>query len=122
MNLDLIDRARRPALAATAVAGVALGIAGAWSLAAGVVVGAGWNLANLLLLRALARAWGREARPQALRLLLLKLGVLYPVGLALLLSPALSAVGILAGFTGVFLLLLGVAVWPARPPLEPRHG
>ncbi len=127
MERDLLDGALRPALWGGVAIGGALYALGSRSVATGFLAGTAWNLASLLLLRAITRAWAREEGRRALWLLLGKLLILYPIGIALACSRRLSLIGLLAGFTWVFAPLVGRAIWSAtRPPGRPvagaRHG
>ena len=123
MERDLLDSALRPALWGGAAIGGGLAALGARSAAAGFLAGAAWNLLSFLLLRAITRAWAREEGRRALWLLLGKLFILYPVGVALACSQRLSLIGLLAGFTWVFVPLIICAVWSAtRPAGRPLAG
>lgn len=128
MDRDLTVQVLRPALwGAVAISLVLAAASRTLAVAGGFLAGAVWNVANLFLLRALATAWLREQPRRALGLLLTKLFVLYPAGLFLALSGAYSLIGMLLGFTWVFVVLIGLAAWPRRvapTPLaaESRRG
>lgn len=109
---ELLPQALRPALWGSLALSAALGVGVSTAWAWGFLAGALWNLANLCLLQALALAWGREQRRKALLLLLTKLLILYPVGLAMALSGKLSLVALLAGFSWPFVVLVICAAWP----------
>ena len=111
---NLLSDAQRPAFWGAVGIAVALAARGTLPTAGGFLAGALWNIANLWLLQALALAWGREQRRRALTLLLIKLLVLYPVGLMLALSKTLSLVAILAGFSWPFAVLIACAVRSGR--------
>lgn len=125
---SLLSDARRPALwGALAIAAALAATETPLRTAGGFLAGALWNVTNLWLLQALALAWGRDQRRRALTLLLVKLLLLYPAGLALALSSAFSLPAMVAGFSWPFAVLIGCAVWAgcaARPPLaaEPPRG
>jgi len=127
MDRDLTDQALRPAL--WGAVGIGAALYGMWSapLAGGFLAGAVWNVVNLALLRALAQAWAREETRRVRQLLLAKVLILYPVGLALAMSGVYSLVGMLAGFGWVFITITGLAAWAActdsrRCAVEPRRG
>ncbi|MBI4227811.1 MAG: hypothetical protein HY600_06050 [Candidatus Omnitrophica bacterium] len=114
MPPSLLSNALRPALWGALGIAAVLAAAGRLPTAGGVLAGALWNITNLFLLQSLALAWGREQRRRALTLLLVKLLLLYPAGLALALSNKLSLVAIIAGFSWPFVVLIGCAIWSGR--------
>jgi len=127
MDRDLTEQALRPALWGAVGIGAALYGMRSAPVAGGFLAGAVWNVVNLALLRALAQAWAREEGRQVRRLLLAKVLILYPVGLALAMSGAYSLVGMLAGFSWVFIIIIGLATWSActenrRCAVEPPRG
>ena len=80
--------------------------------AIGVVAGWAWNVASLVSLQRMLRAWlGPTRSPRrAVLWLLVKFPLLYLLGLALLHSPRVSALGFGIGFTLVMVLGLVVAL------------
>ena len=128
MAPDLLERTLRPALwGAIGVSAGALAV-GPPSVGGGFLAGATWNIANLGLLRALARSLASGERRRAGGLLAAKLAVLYPVGALLACSGCYSLTGMLVGFSGVFVVLLGLAGLPGPAlharggVMEPQHG
>ena len=71
---------------------------------------------QLFMWVALASSWLHERRRQALGWLATKLLVLYPLGLWLAVSQCYSLIGMLAGFTWVFAIMIVVAAWPGKTP------
>ena len=116
MPPNLLSSALRPALWGTVGIAALLAARGMLPTAGGFFAGSLWNAANLFLLQALALAWSREQRRRALTLLLVKLLLLYPAGLALALSNRLPLVAIIAGFSWPFVALIACAVWPTAKP------
>lgn len=116
MPRNLLSSALRPALWGASGIAALLAARGLFPTAGGFLAGALWNVANLFLLQALALAWSREQRRRALTLLLVKLLLLYPAGLALALSNRLPLVAIIAGFSWPFVVLIACAVWAGRAP------
>ena len=114
MSRNLLSDALRPAFWGALAIAAALAARGLLPMAGGLLAGALWNIANLFLLQALALAWSREQRRRALTLLLVKLLVLYPAGLALAMSNRLPLVAIIAGFSWPFVVLIACAVWSGR--------
>ncbi len=99
------------------VAGVVLcsALAAAWnrSVATSVLVGGMWNVASLWCLAHLLRAWlgPQPSQRRTIGWLLVKFPLLYVAVIALLRSPAMSAVGFGIGFTVVLLIAMA---WFAR--------
>lgn len=115
MERDLTERALRPAWLGALGLGTALAVGTSRPIAGGFLAGALWNVLSLALLKALAQAWAREEGRRALRWLLVKLLVLYPVGLWLALSGVYSLVAMIVGFSWVFIVVIGIALLSARP-------
>ena len=122
MDRDLIRQTLRPAFWSAAVLAAALYGLTPPPVASGFLAGALWNVLNLFLLRAVGMAFAREQGRRTVLLLLLKVFILYPLGLALIMSEAYSVLGVLAGFSWTFVVMIVLAIWPARPPKgQPAH-
>lgn len=123
MNHDLIHQTFRPAFWSAAVLAAALYGLTPPAVANGFLAGALWSILNLFLLRAVGMAFVHEQGRRTILLLLLKLLGLYPLGLVLIMSEAYSVLGILAGFTWTFIVMIVLAIWSSRPPkVQPHHG
>ena len=123
MDRDLIRQTLRPAFWSAAVLAAGLYGLTPQAVASGFLAGALWNVLNLFLLRAVGMAFAREQGRRTVLLLLLKVFILYPLGLALIMSEAYSMLGVLAGFSWTFVVMIVLAIWSGRQPKgQPARG
>ncbi len=124
MNERIVTHAWRQAAIAWAVASAAMVLVRpAWALS--VAAGGAWNLASLLCLAQMLKAWLGPVPSQrrAIAWLLLKFPLLYVLVYQVLRTPSMSFLAFGLGFTLVLLVVVGsVLLGLQRTIATARHG
>lgn len=109
MDLDLLKRVRNTSIVVGAPLAIVIATYWGLSVGGGWIAGAAWSLVNLYFIGSLVQkviTTGDRNVPAIVATVLVKFPVLYGTGFLLLWNGHLSAVGLVAGFTWPFFVLM----------------